>query len=196
MEAAVLAIRTAEALNMQGMLHEAYALTIDVLAVAATTLLAVELGAPENDTFHMVGSASRNAKKLLEGLAKENSAAAQCLESLMVSTVHHLTHEQVGQNLVVCLSFATDWRLQPLYQGVTEAASAATAPTERVMQDFTLLAAEDSEFQSFDSQLEPCGSNIVMANPPDDWTQTLIYSTMWSDLGYDNNGTLRPASNI
>ena len=89
-EAAIQAVRAAEALDIRGMLHEAYALTVDVLAIAATTLLVVQLGAPNDDTADAVVSTSRTAKTLLEGLAEKNSTAAQCLESLMVSKIHNV----------------------------------------------------------------------------------------------------------
>lgn len=85
-EAAIQTVRTAEALNVRGMFNEAWPLTVDVLAIAATSLLVVELGAPEDDTVETVIGTSRNAKTLLEGLAQKNSTAAQCLESLTVRT--------------------------------------------------------------------------------------------------------------
>lgn len=84
-EAAVQAVRTADALNGRGLLNEAYALTVDVLAMAATTLLVVELGSPDHIVVNAVKESSRTAKMLLEDLAKQNSTAAQCLESLVVS---------------------------------------------------------------------------------------------------------------
>lgn len=89
-EAAIQAVRTAEALDIRNMFHEAYALTVDVLAMAAVTLLVVELGAPDDGTADTVGRTSRNAKSLLEGLAQQNRTAARCLESLTVSTVHEV----------------------------------------------------------------------------------------------------------
>ena len=69
-------------------MNEAYALSVDVLAMASTTLLAVELGAPHDATVATVRQPSRTAKLLLEGLAKQNNSAAQCLESLMVRYIH------------------------------------------------------------------------------------------------------------
>ena len=79
------AIRTANVLESRGMLNEAYALTVDVLAMAAVILLVVELGGLTCPTMETVRVTSRNAKTLLECLAQRNCAAAQCLESLMVS---------------------------------------------------------------------------------------------------------------
>lgn len=107
-EAAVQAVQTAEALNGRGMLNEAYALTVDVLVVAATTLLAAQLGDPEDGSFLMMRSTSRTAKTLLEGLAKRNSAAAQCLESLRASTLLNSTYEKVDETLTVYPKSATD----------------------------------------------------------------------------------------
>jgi hypothetical protein len=82
-EAAVQAVRIAQGLDAQGMLNEAYALTVDVLALAATTLLAVELRAPEHIAAKVLRT-SRHSKALMEGLAQHSNAAARCLESLMV----------------------------------------------------------------------------------------------------------------
>ena len=87
-EAAIKAVRTAEELDRRRMLNEAYALTVDVLAIAATSLLVVELGAPDDDMAETVVRTSKTAKTLLEGLAEKNSTTAQCLESLIVSKTH------------------------------------------------------------------------------------------------------------
>ena len=89
-EAAIQAVRTAEALDIRGMLNEAYPLTVDVLAMAATSLLVVELGAPEDGMADTVRRTSKNAKTLLEGLAQKNNTAAQCLESLTVRTIYNV----------------------------------------------------------------------------------------------------------
>ena len=70
------------------MFNEAYALTVDVLAIAAITLLIVELSAPNDGTVDTVRRTGRNAKSLLEGLAQKNRTAARCLESLTVSTIY------------------------------------------------------------------------------------------------------------
>lgn len=90
-EASIQAVRTAEALDIRGMLNEAYSLTVDVLAMAATTLLLVELGAPDSGTAETARRTSGKAKALLEGLAQKNSTAAQCLESLTVSAFSRRT---------------------------------------------------------------------------------------------------------
>jgi hypothetical protein len=47
-DAAVEAICIAEMMAERDMLNEAYALTVDVLVMAATSLLVVELGAPDD----------------------------------------------------------------------------------------------------------------------------------------------------
>lgn len=81
---AIQAVRIAQALDARGMLNEAYPLTVDVLAIAATTLLVVELRAPKDVAAEIPRKTSRSAKTLLEGLAQHNNAAARCLESLLV----------------------------------------------------------------------------------------------------------------
>lgn len=94
-EVAIQAVRTAEALDIRGLLNEAYPLTVDVLAIAATCLLVVELGAPSDITADTVRRTSKNAKTLLQGLALRNSTAAQCLESLAVSQIHNVRRVQI-----------------------------------------------------------------------------------------------------
>lgn len=84
-EGAIDAVCIAEAMSAQGMLCEAYALTVDVIAIAATTLLVVELGAPGGMLAARAKSSSRKAKVLLEILARHNCSAARCLDSLTVS---------------------------------------------------------------------------------------------------------------
>jgi hypothetical protein len=85
-EAAIEAIRIADAMEAQGMLYEAYAITVDIFAMAATSLLVVELGAPGDVLATRAKSSSSNAKSLLENLASRNCSAARCLESLTVSS--------------------------------------------------------------------------------------------------------------
>jgi hypothetical protein len=84
-DAAMDAVCIAEAMAEQDMLHEAYTLTIDVLVMAATALLVVELGDPDNGMADRVRKSSRKAKTLLETLGPKNCSAAVCLESLLVS---------------------------------------------------------------------------------------------------------------
>jgi hypothetical protein len=84
-EAAVSAVWTAQELDKRGMLDEAWCLTVDVLAMAATTLLVVGLGSPLETTAGSVGDSSSAAKVLMEKLARRNASAAKCLESLTVS---------------------------------------------------------------------------------------------------------------
>jgi hypothetical protein len=72
----------------QAMLYEAYALTNDVIAMAATSLLVVEL-MPPGDAGDILAahakSSSWKAKAILESLASRSCAAARCLDSLNVS---------------------------------------------------------------------------------------------------------------
>ena len=86
--AAISAVWTAQELDNRGMLDEAWCLTVDVLAMAATTLLVVGLGSPLESTTHAVRESSSAAKALLEKLASRNASAARCLESLAVSWIH------------------------------------------------------------------------------------------------------------
>lgn len=88
-KAALQAVRIAEALSIRGLLHEAYPLTIDVLVMAAISLLVAQLGASPltDDGTHTIEDASRTARALLAGLALKNSTAAQCWESLQVGAV-------------------------------------------------------------------------------------------------------------
>lgn len=88
-EAAISAVRTAEVLAERGMLYEAYALTVDVLVMAATTLLVVELGGPLDTMAETVRRTNLSAKSLLESLAHKNWSATKCLESLSVSSTHY-----------------------------------------------------------------------------------------------------------
>jgi len=85
-EAAISAVRTANELDEREIFHEAWCLTVDVLAMAATTLLVVRLGSPIESTAKAVKESSISAKALLEKLACKNASAAKCLESLTVSS--------------------------------------------------------------------------------------------------------------
>jgi hypothetical protein len=87
MEAAIDAVRLAEVMDAQSILYEAYAFTVDLVAMAATSLLVIELGASGDVMVARVRSSSRKAKVLLESLALKNCAAARCLESLIVSII-------------------------------------------------------------------------------------------------------------
>lgn len=69
----------------RNMLNEAYALTVEVLVMAATSLLVVELGAHADGVIDRVRKSSRKARQLLETLSRESCSAAGCLESLRVS---------------------------------------------------------------------------------------------------------------
>ena len=85
MDAAVEAICIAEKMAERDMFNEAYALTVDVLVMAATSLLVVELGTPDDGAPDRVRESSRKAKMLLEALSQKSCSAAGCLESLKVS---------------------------------------------------------------------------------------------------------------
>jgi hypothetical protein len=84
-DAAIQAICIAETMAERDMLNEAYALTVDVLVMAATSLLVVELGAHDDGVIDRVGKSSRKARQLLEILSQKSCSAAACLESLEVS---------------------------------------------------------------------------------------------------------------
>lgn len=87
-EGAIDAVCVAETMSAQGILYEAYPLTIDVLVMAATTLLVVELGAPDDMLAVRAKGCSRKAKKLLETLARRSFSASRCLGALIVSILH------------------------------------------------------------------------------------------------------------
>jgi hypothetical protein len=74
-DAAIDAICVAEAMAEQNMV------------MAATTLLVVELGDPDNCMADRVRESSRKAENLLRTLSHQNCSAAGCLESLKVSLV-------------------------------------------------------------------------------------------------------------
>lgn len=84
-DAAIDAICIAEAMAERDMLSEAYALTVDVLVMAAITLLVVELGDPDNCMADHVRESSRKSENLLRALSQQSCSAAGCLESLKVS---------------------------------------------------------------------------------------------------------------
>lgn len=83
-DAAIEAVRIAEALDARDVLHEAHALTVDVLVMAAISLLVVELGSPDIGMVDRVRDSSSKAKGLLEVLGRKNCSAAGCLDSLKV----------------------------------------------------------------------------------------------------------------
>lgn len=85
MDAAIEAVCIAETMAEREMFSEAYALTVDVLAMAATSLLVVELGAADDGVADRVRESSQKAKTLLETLSQKSCSAAGCLESLKVS---------------------------------------------------------------------------------------------------------------
>ena len=183
-EAAIEAVHIADALQARGMLNEAYALTMDVLAMAAISLLVVELGAPTNGNcvVDVVKRASRHAKTLLDALAKTNITAAQCLESLMVSTCYNIPLWSGYEGTLCVERSATNSLLQPFYRSVTQSSSSTVVSTKEMMQDFTLYPTENSELLVFDSQLGSFDSSIYMANPSNGSVSTLDYpASSWPD---------------
>lgn len=71
-------------MDSRAMLYEAYAFTVDVVAMAATVLLFTERCAPGDDLAVRARASSGRAHTLLQTLAQQNCAAARCLESLTV----------------------------------------------------------------------------------------------------------------
>jgi hypothetical protein len=86
-KAAIETIHIAEIMEAQGTLYEAYAFTIDVIAMAATSLLVVELMPPGDALADHAKRNSWKALALLETLATRSCAAVRCLDSLLVSTI-------------------------------------------------------------------------------------------------------------
>lgn len=84
-KAAIEAVHIAEMMEAHGILYEAYAFTIDIIAMAATSLLVVELIPPGDLLASHAKKSSWKAKALLENLALRSCAAARCLDSLLVS---------------------------------------------------------------------------------------------------------------
>jgi hypothetical protein len=111
-DAAMNAVCIAEAMAEQDMLHEAYTLTLDVLVMAATALLVVELGDPDNGMADRVRKSSRKAKTLLKTLGPKNRSAAVCLESLMVSSPFVQHEDETIEDLASLLACIAD-RLPP-----------------------------------------------------------------------------------
>jgi hypothetical protein len=72
-------------LDRHGALSEAYCLTVDILAMAAVTLLAVLIAVPDYVDWVTLKETSNIAEKLLQSLAQRNRAAGRCLGSLNVS---------------------------------------------------------------------------------------------------------------
>ena len=86
-KAAIEAVHIAEMMEARDMLYEAYAFTNDVIAMAATSLLVVELMPPGDTLVTHAKSSSWKAKAVLEKLALRSCTAARCLESLLVSMI-------------------------------------------------------------------------------------------------------------
>lgn len=86
---AMTAVQTAEMLDSLGMFNEAYPLTLQVLAFAATALLVVEMSIADIELVHRAQIGSRRARALLAKLSMSSVAAAQLLSSLQVCLRRH-----------------------------------------------------------------------------------------------------------
>ena len=126
-EAAIQAIDTAKALDDSGLLLEAYPLTMDVLALAATVLLVADVETPHDDKTHAVRRASLICWALLGKASLKNIAAANCLASLMVI---------VAIRGVLYVPWLTHL-LKPLYQSITP-----ISPDRPIVPDFTLFSTD------------------------------------------------------
>ena len=82
-------------MDARAMLYEAYAFTIDVLVMAATSLLVVDLMPPGDTLAAYAKVSSLKAKALLEKLALQNCAAARSLDGLAVSMLNFLASSLV-----------------------------------------------------------------------------------------------------
>lgn len=180
-EAAIQAVQTADVLASRGALDAAYCLTVDVLAMAALTLLVVELGAPTYIAADAVANASRTAKTLFESLAEKSSTAAGCLESLMVSLILKC---HAGPD--------AKYSLQPLYDNVTRHAPPASEPADQWMSDLSLFNTGASAVPIFNSQFN---SNMLFGGTQPDQSQAMDYQIFWPDLTWDDYG-LNLGSNI
>jgi len=183
-EAAIQAVRTAEVLESRNSLNEAHAFTIDVLAMAAITLLVVELGAPAYATADMVRKASKRAKTLLESLAKNNWAASQCLESLAVSKAQRLRVSWSEVNVLV----HANGHFQPLHQCVMRRAPPVQKPAEQNTPETSLSVTKASNVQVFNSQLHSLESSDVLGQARNQSANPFNTSTLWPDLPDMDNG--------
>ena len=86
-KAAIEAVHILESMEARAMLYEAYAFTVDVLVMAATSLLVIELMPPGDTLAAYAKLSSWKAKALLEKLAVQNCTAARSLEGLAVGAL-------------------------------------------------------------------------------------------------------------
>lgn len=131
-DVAIQTIRTAEELRSRGMLFEAYVFTMDVLAMAATVLLVMQLGGSSDGRAETIRRASRTAKALLEWLATRNNIAQQCLEALQVSREANESEPQ------------TDRESQPVYQSIDQISPASNAAQDSTPYALGFRRADDS----------------------------------------------------
>lgn len=102
--AAVDAVAIANAMDGRAMLYEAYALTVEVLTMAATVLSFVETCEPGDELAARARVSNSQARVLLETLARQSCAAALCLESLNVSSFSSFHDEKQAHGAIRSLS--------------------------------------------------------------------------------------------
>jgi len=113
-------VSIANAMDVRGMLYEAYALTVEVITMAATVLLFVETCAPGDELAARAWASSSQARVLLEILARQNCAAARCLESLNVSQARSTSNSSLQHDAIslreVALQLTDTSPAAPLHQ--------------------------------------------------------------------------------
>jgi hypothetical protein len=187
-DAAMEAVSIAEAMAERGVLYEAYSLTVDVVVMAATALLVVELGAPDNGMADRVQESSRKAKTLLETLARKNCAAARCLESLKVrlSSVQHQDKTVRGS---ASMSECTANLQQPLYESVARTTRSSTMTADQSSHDCNSSPETSSDIMvwepPFDAnnlipELDPANFDMIVTNLLDDPFEPLLPSVEWA----------------
>jgi hypothetical protein len=181
-DAAIEAVCIAGRLEDQRMLHEAYPLIVDVLVMAATVLLVVELGAPDNSMADRVRESNREAKTLLETLARRNRSAAGSLESLKVSP-------PCREGLVEILSFVADKSAQPVYKSADRASRSSSLSAEQFRPGDNSSPEAHSDIMVWESpfdangvvsQLDPVNFDLMVTNLLDDAFEPSVFPCEWS----------------
>lgn len=152
MGAAVDTVAIATAMDGRAMLYEAHALTVDVLTMAATVLLFVQTCAPGDELATRARISSGQARVLLEILARQNCAAARCLEALTVSIFSH-----DRERAYVQMNRTADAYAQPLFEHTTATASrsssnASIGPSSHIVPDLQAHQLMQPEFLSAATQ--------------------------------------------
>lgn len=182
------AVRIAETMAERGILHEAYSLTVDVLVMAATVLLVVELGAPDNDMADRVRESSRKTKTLLETLGRKNRAASKCLESLKVR-LPPVQHEDDTVEGPASVSDCTADPEQPLYESAARTTRSSTLTVEQSSRDCNSSPETTSDIMvwepPFDAnslipELDPAKFDMMVTNLLDDPFEPLLPSVEWA----------------